>query len=224
MSLAADDTGAIVMEQSARTAEERGNLYGFLAAVYRAEPTVELLRQVEEPSFREALVAVGISLDEYFLRTPEDGLLDDLAVEYTRLFLGPGKHVSPHGSVHMPGEDGRLWRNSTVAAKKFKQSLGVDFRPESHGLPDHISVELELMQKLAQAEARAWHTGDRAKAMSYRSIEKEFLDNHLSKWVPIFCDKLKMQATLSFYREMAKLLEGFIGIDKEEWTRTSQGE
>ena len=224
MSLVAENTGAGTTQRSARTAEERGNLYGFLAAVYRAEPTVELLRQLKEPPVLDALAGAGASLDGDILGSPETQLAEELAIEYTRLFLGPGKHVSPHGSVHMPGEDGLLWRDSTVAAKMFMESLGVNLDPEYTGLPDHISVELEFMQKLAQAEARAWHTGDRAKATSYRLIEKEFLDNHLSKWVPVFCDKLKMQVAFSFYREMAKLLEGFIGIDKEELTRTSQGE
>ncbi len=193
----------------------------FLAAIFRTEPTTELHHQVKEPSLLQALADFRVSLGEDFLRTPEDQLLDDLAVEYTRWFLGPGTHVSPHGSVHMPGEDGLVWRNSTVAAKSFMGSLAGNLDPEYTDLPDHISVELEFMQKLAQA--RAWHIGDRAKAMSYRSIEKEFLDNHLSKWAPVFCDKLKMQATLSFYREMAKLLGGFIGINKEELARTSQG-
>ncbi|MFQ5755099.1 MAG: molecular chaperone [Acidiferrobacterales bacterium] len=223
MNLVAEDTGAGTTQRSARTAEERGNLYGFLAAVYRAEPTVELLRQLKETVFLDALSSAGVSLDGDILGSPETQLAEDLAIEYTRLFLGPGKHVSPHGSAHMPGEDGLLWRDSTVAAKTFMESLGVDLDSEYSGLPDHISVELEFMQKLAQAEARAWHTGDRARAMSYRSIEKEFLDNHLSRWVPVFCDKVGEQAAYSFYREMAKLLDGFIATDKEELARSSQG-
>jgi len=30
------------------------------------------------------------------------------------------------------------------------------YRPDYTGIPDHISVELELMQKIAQREAKAW--------------------------------------------------------------------
>jgi TorA maturation chaperone TorD len=211
-------------EKLAQKTIERSNVYGLLATIYRQEPTADLLQRLTNPPFLRALSAAGVALERDFLDCPQDQLLASLSLEYTQLFIGPGKHVSPHESVHTPADGGSLWGKSTVNVKKFIESVGIEFRPQYHGIPDHISVELEFMQKLAQAEADAWGIGDRDKAMGYRSIEKEFLDNHLSRWIPVFCDKLKEQAAFSFYREMAKLLEGFIGIDKEELAPTTQGE
>ena len=47
-----------------------------------------------------------------------------------------------------------------------------------------------------------------------RELEKMFIDDHLFRWVPRFCDKVTEDAKLSFYREMAKLTKSFIELEK----------
>ncbi len=47
-------------------------------------------------------------------------------------------------------------------------------------------------------------------------MENKFIEDHLLKWVPIFCDKIISEAELSFYREIAKITKLFIEFEKEE--------
>ena len=203
-------------EEMAQTAITRSNLYGFLAAIYRVEPTADLLRQIKHPQFLEALVNVGVTLEKDFLDAPEEQLLSELAVEYTRLFIGPGKHISPHESVHTQGHDESLWGRTTVAVKDFIESVSVEFRPDYHGMPDHISVELELMQKFTEAEANAWQRGDYAEATMWLQLEQEFINNHLARWVPAFCEQIVGQAEVSFYREMAMVTKQLLEMEKKQ--------
>jgi TorA maturation chaperone TorD len=200
----------------AQKAITRSNLYGLLATIYRVEPTADLLRQIKHPRFLEALVDVGVTLEKDFLDAPEEQLLSDLAVEYTRLFIGPGKHISPHESVHTEGHDESLWGRSTVEVKGFIESVGIEFRPDYHGMPDHISVELELMQKLTEAEAKAWQRGDYAEATMWLQLEQEFTDKHLARWVPAFCKQVVGQAELSFYSEMAMVTKEVLEMEKKQ--------
>jgi TorA maturation chaperone TorD len=201
--------------EAARTATERSNLYGFLAAVYRQEPTPPLLRRVRGAPLRKALAAAGAVLGADILDRPERELIENLAVEYTRLFIGPGSHIPPYASVHMKGEEGSLWGPSTAWAKRFIESTGLEYRPDYHDLPDHISVELEFMQQLAKHEARALERRDEDKLGALRQLQKEFLTGHLAAWAPSFCDKVIAQAELSFFREMAKLTKDFIRSESE---------
>lgn len=203
-------------EEMAQKAITRSNLYGLLATIYRVEPTADLLRQIKHPRFLEALVDVGVTLEKDFLDAPEEQLLSDLAVEYTRLFIGPGKHISPHESVHTRGHDESLWGRSTVEVKDFIESVGIEFRPDYHGMPDHISVELELMQKLTEAEAKAWQRGDYAEATMWLQLEQEFTDKHLARWVPAFCKQVVGQAELSFYSEMAMVTKEVLEMEKKQ--------
>lgn len=203
----------------AEMAGQRSNIYSFLSTIYHKELTKSLLKQIKDSQFLKVLSDMEIKLENDFLHTSEDKLLEDLAVEHTRLFLGPGRHISPHESVHHERDDGdwgKLWGASTVEVKKFIESAGLEYKSEYSGLPDHISVELEFMRELTMRESKAWEEKDKDSALYCLKIEKKFIDEHLIKWIPAFCDKVMSQAELSFYREMAKVTKHFIEFEKNE--------
>jgi TorA maturation chaperone TorD len=200
-------------------ASSRSNVYGLLATVYRAEVKADILRQVKDPQLLGVLSDLGLQLTSEFFRRPEEELLDELAVEFTRLFLGPGQHISPHESVHRQrgaGQSGLLWGESTAEVKKFIESTGLSYHPAYKGLPDHISVELEFMQQLTLREEQAWRDEDENAGLHCLKTEKKFIEEHLVPWVPAFCDKVIKEAELSFYREMAALTKSFMEFEKEE--------
>jgi TorA maturation chaperone TorD len=209
-------------QERTAVARQRSNVYGLLATVYRQEVTSDLLHRIKDPQFLGVLSDLGIQLGDDFFQKNEEELLEDMAVEYTRLFLGPGKHISPHESVHHQRDDtqqGQLWGESTVEVKKFIESSGLDYRSEYRGLPDHISVELEFMQQVTLREEQAWREDDRDGALYCLKIEKEFIEEHLIRWIPIFCEKVIREAELPFYREMAALARDFMESEKGEMNK-----
>ncbi len=199
-------------------AGQRINVYGFLARVYRKEVLPDLLSQIGAPQFRGVLSDLGADLgDEFFARKDED-IIEDLAEEYTRLFMGPGPHIPPYESIHHERNDGdwgSLWGASTVEVKKFIETAGLHYKDDFAELPDHISVELEFMQKVIEKERDAWEEGDSDRALYCLKMEKMFIDDHLIKWVPQFCGKVVSEAELSFYREMARITGNFLQFEKE---------
>ncbi len=208
--------------QRAAVARHRGQIYDLLTAVYRAEPTPDFLQQLKDKQFLEVLAELGVQLEDDFLEQSEQELAEDLAVEYTRLFLGPGSHISPHESVHRPREDGQggaLWGPSTAEVKSFIEATGLSYEPEYNGMPDHISVELEFMRELTLREEQAWKDEDEAGALRLLGVEQRFLNEHLGRWVPAFCDKVIGAAERSFYRELAGLTKRFIEFEKQEIDR-----
>jgi len=197
----------------------RSIIYGLLAAIYRREMTSDLLKQIKDPSILGVLSDLGIKLNSGFLEKPEHQLLEDLAVEYARLFIGPGKHISPHESVHHKrddGQSGQLWGLSTAEVKKTIESVGLSYQPEYKGLPDHISVELEFMHQVTLREEKAWEDGDEKTALVCLEKEKKFIQEHLAVWIQGFCDKVINQAESPFYRVMAELTQKFIEFEKNE--------
>ena len=207
---------------SAGIALQRSNIYGLLAAVYRQEATSDLLEQVKDPEFLGVLGDLGVGLGDGFADVPDGELLDALAVEYALLFLGPGRHISPHESVHRNSDDGgsgMLWGESTVAVKKFIEFSGLEYRPDYAGIPDHISVELDLMQKMAHREGKAWEEGDRDGALRCLKYERQFMHEHLICWVPAFCEKVIASAESPFYRAMASITKLFIELEYHEMNR-----
>ena len=72
------------------------------------------------------------------------------------------------------------------------------------------------MQQLILREAQAWNEDDEEGAMSCLNIEKQFIEEHIIQWIPVFCEKVVQEAELPFYRAMAALTKNFIEFEKKE--------
>jgi TorA maturation chaperone TorD len=202
----------------AETATARSNVYGLLAAVFRAEPSAALLAHLRTQEFTDVLESLGLSMGDGFHDTPCEELAQDLAVEFTRLFIGPGPHISPHESTNIEfgnAMEGTLWGPQTVEVKKFIEAAGLEYDDSFTGMPDHVSAELEFMQRLATKEAEAWAEPNEEFATNIRKIEGRFLDEHLSRWASRFCDKVMESSKLPFYRGFAEVTKGYLEYEGE---------
>jgi TorA maturation chaperone TorD len=212
------DMTNLEVKEKVEGARTRSNIYGFLSSMFREEINAERLLQIKGPDIKEVLSEMGIQY-EIFSQKDQDQLLEDLAVEYTRLFLGPDKHISPHEAVHHQRDDGDWgvhWGGSTVDVKKFIETTGLEYKQEYSGMPDHISVELDFMKEAAGREAQAIEEKDWEGALYCQKMEKKFICDHLIKWIPTFCDKIISQAEISFYGDLADVTKDFITLEFEE--------
>lgn len=201
---------AIDVRNAARTATERSSVYGLLAAAFRSEPDAELLARLCRPEIRAGLVDAGVALDFDGLDGPDDDVLEALGLEFTALFVGPGDHAAPYASVYLGGEGASLWGPETVWVRRFIENAGFDFRAEYHGFPDHISVEMEFMAEMTAREAAALDGADTSTAATCRHLQREFVGDHMAKWIPPFCDKVVRGARMPFYDAFARLGDDFV--------------
>jgi TorA maturation chaperone TorD len=203
----------------AAAARARSQVYGFLVTAFRDEPQEPVIRELKGPNWSLVLSSLGIPLGEAFFSRSEEQLVEDLAVEFARLFLGPQGHLSPHASVHKAeecgGGGGMLWGEETVRVKRFIEATGLTFAKEYRGFPDHISVELEFLQKATEEEAQAWKEERTEDAMILRGMEQKFHEKHVLSWVPGFCDKIIERTTEDFYVAIAEVTKIFLEIEKD---------
>ena len=207
---------ACLPDDLARTAMERAKLYGLLANLFRREPGPDLLNQLRDPGFHDLLSETGIDLGDEFFSDPLDDVRDRLQVEYTFLFLGPGKHISPHESVQLKRGRGILWGEETSIVKQFMAAAGFNLDETANEIPDHIGVELEFLSHLSTKEAEAWQAGDHQAAAAALGWQHRFVSNNIGKWVGRFCREVEAAAETPFYAEFAKLLRSFIAGEKAE--------
>lgn len=73
-----------------------------------------------------------------------------------------------------------------------------------HEPEDHIALELRFMGRLCRDKSD----------ISLR-MQKDFLEDHLMKWVPGFCDELCEKSSSDLYRGIGKITKGFL-ISEEE--------
>lgn len=127
--------------------------------------------------------------------------------EYIRLFeMGGGRGAPcPLYSGHYSIDRVR----TLESVLRFYHFFGL--RPDAGVLPDHVSIELEFMQYLAEQEGEAESQRDRA---SLRRAQLDFLETHLLSWWPRLTATLREQRPIPFYRAVADLMLRFLQADK----------
>ena len=214
-------------------AEYRSRVYGFLAAAYDRLPDEEFAESLlgMDPADAFAFLGeadglpddmrAGLELLHGFIRDSqgkEPGeLVTDLAVERTRLLRGlkPGYGPPPaYESVYASsGEQPVL--QATISVRQAYAEAGVGLPEEVRDQPDFIGFELDFMRHLTAQEAEAWKKGGQEEASNLLKAERAFLDDHLARWVPRFCDVMEKEARLGFYQGIARMTKGFV-LDEAE--------
>ncbi len=131
---------------------------------------------------------------------------DTFQSEYIRLFQVGGRAgpPCPLHSGHYTND--RLRTLETLV--RFYNFFGV--QTQQGLMPDHISVQLEFMNFLAQREEEA--TSDRD-SRSFLLAQRDFLRGHLCNWWPQLEAKLKSQQPLPFYRSLVDVTSKFLQAD-----------
>jgi len=201
--------------------ELRRNFYAFLYRMYLEEPARELADDLVNERFHfqdmtsldlNAELSEGFRLLKGFMKKSKgkevDALHEDLRDEYTLLFIGPFKlPVQPYESWWVSG---KLRGEPLVKLKRDYREAGIAKSPEFVEPEDHIAFELKFMHYLCE-EALSADTRERVKECL--KLQREFLDNHMLKWMPNYCDALYEYKLSEFYKGIAKLTKGFILLD-----------
>lgn len=224
----------LTSEEFLRLAEVRSQIYSFLSSIYIQIPSLDFVKKLldkESSSFLSTIplddglpqeMLEGLEDIQKFISTSKGKTVEEvqqsLNVDRTRLFRGLMADYSPpppYESVYRE-ETQLLMGKSTIAVREIYAKAGVGVPDDYKEPPDYIGIELDFMRFLAQKEAKSWKNKKRANALGYLKKEGDFLEGHIAKWVPRFCDKVIDMATLDFYRGIAKMTKGFITDDREK--------
>jgi len=137
--------------------------------------------------------------------------IKSLAVDAAKLFIGPFELLAPpYGSVYL--ENSRVvMGESTIDAEKTYKDEGLNL--ELKEAPDHITVELEFMSYLNFQQLEALKASDTETAEGYRNRQLSFLNNHLSRWIFQFAEKVETFSHTEFYKRVAELTGEYIKED-----------
>ena len=206
----------------------RAAFYLLLSRAFSREPDWETLNRVKQVSdgLMEAWelmemppdpdVQAGKTLLKTFFSTllqrDIDGVIEQLAREYASLFLGVGpKTVSPCESVYR-STSGLLNQSALFEVQQSYHEIGMTKSDQYHEPDDHIAVELSYMARLCEMILESART-EREQALHCLGLQRKFLETHLTRWVPVLSERLIASTTSDFYRAIAHLLKGYIGID-----------
>lgn len=194
----------------------RADLCRFLAACY-----YEPCREFSEERLFESLAGVAAMVDADAAAAArrvssafEAASLDDLLLDYTRLFIGPNDTLAqPYGAIWLSGEK-VLMQESTIAVLDLYAAAGFELDEDFHDLPDHVAAELECLYLLTYRAVGARLEGDDSGTTAL-ALRARLLDEHLGRWIPPFAAAVRDHARTGFYRELADLTSWFIAAERD---------
>ncbi len=92
----------------------------------------------------------------------------------------------------------------------FYNAFGMEVDPAVSERGDHISVEAEFMSALCAKEAHAIAQGDADHCEIAVKAQRDFLLDHLARWIPAFADRVRKADPRSFYGVLAEFSAAFI--------------
>ena len=225
------------LEEAKKVAQVRSSVYSLLSQCF-FQPSEELLASIIQGDFGEFLEnTVGIldgekvgreivRLKDFSAQAKEksaEKTLQDMKVEYNRLFVGPGHLLAPpYESVYKTRNDdnkkGVVMGDDTIAAKKFYLQAGLEIDDNFKDLPDHIAVELYFMSYLCNLEFLSADEGEDgiAQTSNIKELQNEFLKSHLGTWITEFSQAVATQTNSEFYRGMVKITEEWVMSEIKE--------
>jgi TorA maturation chaperone TorD len=205
------------MTDKAAPAAARADLCRLLAACYY-QPGPEFLEDDVFGSMRAAALQLDTGLADQvdaLERSFRSDSIEDLLIDYTRLFLNPsGALAAPYESAWLGNRDPALTQKvldtviATYAAGGFE--IADDFRD----LPDHIAAELEFLYTLIFREARAQLAGG-ARDVAAAELRRRFLVDHMSRWLPRFTAEVGRSAQTPYFRCLATVTSEFLARESE---------
>ena len=192
----------------------RSEIYKLLAECYYT-PDKALSGKITDLVEKLGLVGLQARQDinwggKKFLKV---GNIEELKVEYARLFVGPYTlPAPPYGSVYLESER-RIMGNSTMdVVNRYRQS-GLVVAEDFKDAPDHIAAELEFMHFLIFKAMEAANQGDVDYIATSFLNQQSFLEVHLGAWIHEFTSNVIDNAEASLYRNLARATDIFIKDD-----------
>jgi TorA maturation chaperone TorD len=138
------------------------------------------------------------------------GAFGDLASDYTRLFIGPGKVLAmPWESAHF-NDERLLFQEQSTQVRAWYRRFGLETANDGREPEDHIGLELVFIAHLASQGLAALEAGNARGFAETLDAQRTFAETHLLKWAPAWCHEVETKARTDFFRAAAKLTRGVL--------------
>ena len=218
----ASTEASISNAELAELCASRAATYRFLARLFLKEVDEQLLADLKGMRFPantgSELMDAGYRGIVGYLAGTWEATLQDLAVDYTRTFIGSGvdsfSAAYPLESVYT-SEKRLTMQNSRDEVLAVYRAYGIEKSSSWKEGEDHAACELEFLGHLSEMAAKAFAAGKGEQGLSLLLASRNFLNDHLGLWMPMLTFGMKKFSKTSFYAGLSDLMRGFVELDRE---------
>lgn len=220
--------------------KQRADMYRFLARIFVLEIDADFLRKMKQMEFPEKCDDQDITDGYALMRSYLNGIYDqendekceagdnmqeiacavtDLEVEYARIFLAAGV---ANGGAAFPYESVYTSKTHLVNQKSNEDvtmlyaAKGLKAREDMYRIPDdHAGLEFEYMARLCDDALAAAEAGDESGLDKSMEEQRQFYNEHIKRWIPLFGEDIRKYARTDFYRGIGRITRGFVAEETQ---------
>ncbi|MFZ7942820.1 TorD/DmsD family molecular chaperone [Neobacillus sp. 19] len=200
----------------------RASLYGFLAnsllEPIQGQHTVAFTQKFWRDFPLEAAndqmkagLAQLINCSSDLEELSEEQAIENVMVEYTSLFLGPGHPKAPPCESFYRTSERLFFGRTAFEIKEVLSINGLESRWKNKQPEDHIGIELMFMSALCSQLIDLEYD----KQVSVVKNQASFIAEHLLSWIHELCNDTKLHGSTGFYGGLIELIWGFLLWDRE---------
>jgi TorA maturation chaperone TorD len=183
-------------------------IYGLLARLWLREVDASLLDELRSAPLCECFAQAGGILP----KKDDADAIEELAIDYCQLFVGPSGHLPPFQSVW---QNGQFQGNSATSMKEWTEVISYDSTHLARAtMLDHLGVQLDVMGRILSQIPIAHEKTDRN--ISPNEIPKTFCRKHLT-WPTPLLEVAIERAKSKFYRSMIRMTRDFLKSEQRYW-------
>ncbi len=192
--------------QSANDTAATASVYRLLARLWMREVDRPLLLALATPPLRDTFVDAGGVLPDSIAQAT----IDELAIDYCRLLIGPSGHLPPYQSVWQTGQ---LQSQTVTSMQTFIEITGYQASAKSDlTLPDHLALQLDLAGHITEQFQHS--DRDTPDLATLDDLRRTYFATHL-QWPSEFLQAVKSRSDSAFYGSLASLTESFLQQEAE---------
>lgn len=155
------------------------------------------------PSFEDAKVRAALAVCEAYAAAAcakgEQLALTDVAVEYTRLFVGPpSPAAAPWETMYRAGGTSVGFGEATFRMRQLLREHGLELSNENHQYEDHMGIELLLLSELCR--------------MQDAPAAQSFIAEHPLAWIDAFASKVSESSSQGYYAALLALARALLEL------------
>ena len=203
-----------------RIALSRSRLYAFLTEAFirlpggdfiltlKSQEILDFLNHYKNVDQKEMVQGINtiLAFIEKLKTETQPDVAEAMAVDRTAILRssGKGRLKAPYEGLYKRREDNH---KIILSVKKFYKKIGKLPQSYANDSLDFMCTELDFMRQLCLIEAEGINE------VEIRTLEKEFLSQHLGSWIADYCKAAEKIAKTDFYKGLLLFLEGFIDLE-----------
>lgn len=162
----------------------------------------------------QADVKEGIALLKEWNAENKNGVSDEafesISIDYTRLFIGPGKVLAPPWESFYFQQERVIFQEQTLQVREWYRDYGLE-SVKLHSEPDdHIGLELAFISHLAGLAYAALEQQEKEEFEKLLDAQKQFLSEHTLQWAGGWVNQVMEHARTDFSRGIALVTKGVL--------------